>query len=164
MEKCKGDKSPASSQKQQSNEKCSNGPKCRFLRENRCLFVHKEQNKKHFDNEHRSKPEWSCYNCKEKFKSRQEKHSHKCQLHDALTVEERRKNTECKRGPSCFRLAQGSCWFKHSSVQSRKGQQGQRSAGSTGLWCRYQDQCTTRNCSSKHFEQGFPTRNKLRRN
>ena len=169
MERYKGDVDErlASSHKpkqQQSKDKCTNGPKCRFLKEKRCLFVHKEQNKKHSDNEHRRNPEWSCYNCKEKFSSRQEKHSHKCQQHDAPSVEERRKNTECKRGQSCFRLAQGSCWFKHSSVQNRKGQQGHRSAGSNGLWCRYQDQCTTKDCSFKHFEQGFPTRKQTRRN
>ena len=131
MERCKGDERPSTgpassnkSKQQQSKEKCTNGPKCRFLKENRCLFGHKEHNNKHFGNEHRNTPEWKCHACSEKFANKNEKHSHKCQQHDYNTVEERRKNTECKRGPSCFRLAQGSCWFKHSPVQNTRGQQG----------------------------------------
>ena len=165
MERCTGGETPVSSHKQKqqpSKEKCTNGPKCKFLKEKRCLFVHKEQNNKHSGKEHRNNPEWSCHVCREKFTSQKEKHSHSCREHD--TVKERRKNTECNRGPSCFRLAQGSCWFNHSSVQNTRGHQGQRSAESKSLWCKYQDQCTDKNCSFKHFELGFQTRNQSRRN
>ena len=55
LEKCTGGNTPVSSHKpkqQQSKEKCTNGPKCKFLKENRCLFVHKEQNNRHSGKEH----------------------------------------------------------------------------------------------------------------
>ena len=163
MERCKGDRRPANSNKpvqEQSKDKCNNGPKCRFLKENRCLFVHKEQNNKHSGKEHRKNPEWNCHVCKEKFASQKDKHSHRCQQHDSDTVKETRKKTECRRGLSCFRLAQGSCWFKHSSVQNTRGQQGQRSAESktssnATFWCKYQVKCTRNSCTYKHFDQGF---------
>ena len=162
-ERCNGFEMPASTHKpkqKQSDEKCTNGPKCRFLKEKRCLFSHKEHNNKHSENDHRRKPEWSCPACKEKFTSQQEKHSHKCRQHDAQTVHERRKNTECNRGPSCYRLAQGSCWFKHSSVQKTSPQGVQRSA----LWCKWQDMCSNKSCIFRHFEQNFPQRRQPRNN
>ena len=165
MERCKGEERPTSIQKpkqQQSKENCTNGLKCRFLKENRCLFVHKEQ--QHKGKEPMRKLDLSCQNCKKRFSNNKEKHTQSCGQHEQETVQERRKNTDCKRGPSCFRLAEGSCWFRHSSVQNRPGQQGQKSAESKGLWCRFQDQCTTRNCTYKHFEMGFQTKNPPRRN
>ena len=165
-ERCKGDARPSSSNKskqKQSKEKCINGPKCKFLKENRCLFVHIEENKKHSGRDHRINTELNCYVCKEKINNQQEKHTHKCQ-HEKKSLQERRKKPECNRGPSCFRLAEGSCLFKHSSVLQRKTQQGQRSAETKTLWCKYQDQCTTRNCSYRHFEMDFQTRSHAQRN
>ena len=47
MERCKRDQQPNSSKKhpnQQSKEKCTNGPKCRFFKENRCLFFFTKNN------------------------------------------------------------------------------------------------------------------------
>ena len=164
MERCKGEERPAGSNKtKQSKEKCTNGPKCRYLKENRCLFAHNEQTKKHTGMDHRRNTKFDCQICKEKFNNQQEKHNHNCQ-HEKKSVQDRRKNTECNRGPSCFRLAEGSCWFKHSSVLKRPVQQGQKSTESKTLWCKYQDQCTTRNCSYKHFELGFQTRRQSKRN
>ena len=161
MGRCKGGDTSVSSQnikQHQSKEKCTNGPKCQFLKENRCLFVHTEKNKKHSSKEHRKFTELNSHICRQKFASQEEKRSHSCQEHD--TVMARRKNTDCNRGPSCFRLAQGSCWFKHSTVQNRRRQQGKRSAESktssnTTLWCQYQDKCTRNSCTYKHFDQGF---------
>ena len=68
MERCNGEELPTINKKpmqQQSKEKCTNGPKCKFLRENRCLFVHKEhQNSKHIEKEHRRILEIRCQNCR----------------------------------------------------------------------------------------------------
>ena len=80
MERCKGEEQPASNQKpkqQQFKENCINGPKCRFWKENRCLFVHKEQqHSKHKENEPMRKLDLSCQICKKKFSNHKEKHSH----------------------------------------------------------------------------------------
>ena len=143
MERCQVEERPAKNNKtkqQPSKEKCTNGPKCRFLKEDRCLFAHNERNQKHSDRDHKKNTQLNCHVCKEKFNNQQAKHNHKCIQHDKKSVQEKRKNTECNRGPSCFRLAEGSCWFKHSSVPNRPGQQGQRSAGSQGLDSRKQRQ------------------------
>ena len=99
MERCKGDQQPNSSKKpqnQQSKEKCTNGPKCRFFKENRCLFFHKEQHSKHMEKEPRKKQELSCQTCYKLFSNLKEKHSHSCGQHEHKNVEERRKNTDCK--------------------------------------------------------------------
>ena len=171
VKRCKGENRPGftKTKQQQSKEKCTNGPMCRFLKENRCLFVHNEQNRKHSG---RSQEPWQtvqrrrpkqvlhCNNCEEKFNSREEKQRHKCQhagarRQDRLEPSTRRKDIECFRGPNCFRLANDTCWFKHSLVQSSSSHRGQEKASNTTLWCKYQDKCTNSSCSYKHFGQGF---------
>ena len=171
VKRCKGENRPGftKTKQQQSKEKCTNGPMCRFLKENRCLFVHNEQNRKHSG---RSEEPWQtvqrrrpkqvlhCNNCEEKFNSREEKQRHKCQhagvrRQDRLEPSTRREDIECFRGPNCFRLANDTCWFKHSLVQNSSSHRGQEKASNTTLWCKYQDKCTNSSCAYKHFGQGF---------
>ena len=115
----------------------------------------------------RKKAEWICQVCEEKFSSREEKHKHIEKKHDNGSKQPmnqkdqtmRRKDIECKRGKSCFRLANGTCWFKHSSVTKSSPQREQRFSPVSELWCQFQENCSRNDCKFKHFEQGFQKKN-----
>ena len=65
------------------------------------------------------KPEHSCSYCKMSFYTTEARQNHICERHEFKTVDEqlralKRKNTECRNGPNCYRAMYNRCWFKHS--------------------------------------------------
>ena len=73
------------------------------------------------DNHVCKKPEHTCSYCKMSFHSTEARQNHICEKHEFKTVEEqlrslKRKNTECRNGPNCYRAMQNRCWFKHSQL------------------------------------------------
>ena len=172
MKRCKGNENTsAKSAPQKSLELCNNGPQCRFKKMNKCLFKHVE--KQHQTNRHQHVHEnqeqpWTtarnrgrrgggekqlyCNKCEMKYNNQNEKEKHMCEQNHNTSVDKRRKNTECNRGPNCFRLKNGTCWFKHSGLSKTSPQGGQRSE----LWCKWQDKCSNNSCHFRHFGQGFP--------
>ena len=177
IEKCKGENMTATKPKQKkSTEKCFNGPSCVFLKRDGCRYVHDKQDteqpwtkvqrgKKQRAPLPQGRPDQqlSCDQCKKMFKGKEEKRRHVCTKHQSKQQEqeEKRKNTECRRGSSCFRLANNTCWFKHSELLNKSPQRGQGRVQSV-LWCQFQDQCNKSSCTYKHFEQDFLQRNPSR--
>ena len=165
MGRCKGDEGPA----KKGQEKCWNGAQCKFHKQNRCSYFHPEKprSEESWRTVQRSRPKQprpaqvlDCNKCKETFRSREEKQNHMCQYGEArkrghTETSSRRKDIECSRGPNCFRLANGTCWFKHTSVRNSLPHRGQEKSSNTDLWCKYQDKCTNNRCTYRHFEQGF---------
>ena len=165
MDRCNGDERPA----KKNQEECWNGAQCKFRKQNRCSYFHSEQprSEEPWQTAQRRRPKQprpaqvlNCNNCKKKFTSREEKQNHKCnhveeRRRDHIQPTTRRKDIECSRGPNCFRLANGTCWFKHTSVRNSSPHMGQEKSSNSTLWCRYQDKCTRSSCEYRHFEQGF---------
>ena len=61
----------------------------------------------------------TCSYCKMIFHSTEARQNHICESHEFKTVDEqlrtlKRKNTECRNGPNCYRAMRNRCWFKHS--------------------------------------------------
>ena len=73
------------------------------------------------DNHVCKKPEHKCSYCKMSLYTTEARQNHICEKHEVKTVEEqllslKRKNTECRNGPSCYRAIRNRCWFKHSQL------------------------------------------------
>ena len=86
------------------------------------------------DNHMCRKPEHKCSFCQTMLYSQEARRNHICSAHKFKTVEQQvkeveRRNIPCRCGDSCFRVAKGKCWFKHSALINTIPPQGQRAAG-----------------------------------
>ena len=165
MERCKREERDAT----KAQVECWNGTQCKFFRYNKCSYFHpqKSRSEEPWQTVDRRRPKqshsdqaWACNKCNEKFTNWGEKRTHKCQHEqnnrkNTIAANTNKKDIECFRGPNCFRLANNTCWFKHTSVQKTSPHGGHKASSNTTFWCKFQDKCTRSSCTYKHFDPGF---------
>ena len=154
-------------QKRKQTE-CTHGPNCYRAQRNRCWFKHSQPinvlpHRVQVPGDQQGQVQQASrqgHNQRDQEQQRQgqQRQGQLGQGQQGQEQEQRRKNTECRRGSSCFRLANNTCWFKHSEVLNISPQQGHVQT-QPALWCQLQDQCTNASCTYRHFGQGFPQRN-----
>jgi hypothetical protein len=135
MEKCQAMSTKSSSNMAESEEACTNGPDCKFLKQNRCLYNHDEPNKQPWQRVQRRR-QGRQEGRKEGRQQRQpreqvqpqqqppRKQVQSRQQPPRQRVQSRQEDQECRNGPSCIYWKYDRCNFLHSGpkLQSRRRQ------------------------------------------
>ena len=127
MEKCKKSRSS----KEAPSEACTNGPDCRFLKENRCLYGHDEPNNQPWQKVQQRRQGRRQQSRQQQQPRRQQQPQQQQQPRQQLQARQqlprrqapRQQLQECKNGPGCIYWKHDRCNFSHSGSkqQIRKG-------------------------------------------
>ena len=151
----------------QETEECQNGPSCKWLKNNRCMYEHQEQ-------------PWKTVHTKKKRQQPKQQHQQKepQQQEKHPRRQTQQNKSECRNGPTCIYLKYNKCSFAHKSARpqaghgAREARQHPRSGAQqhggsiTQLkQCKFGSRCDRgRNCGYLHLAKDFLPRNAGGRN
>ena len=125
VEKCQAKVTKSSSKRAESEEPCTNGPECRFLKQNRCLYYHDEPNEEPWQ---RAQPRRHDRHSRQQVQSKQQQVQPR-QQPPRHRVQSSQQDKKCKNGPGCIYWKHDKCNFLHTGprlqgVESRSRHQG----------------------------------------
>ena len=170
MERCQGD-----ANEQKKKEPCNNGPDCRFLKENRCNFEHKQAQEKPWKKiqhkrQGRKQPQSNSKKPQERHyqQSKQQPRQHQQVKHhqsSSFPKSHEQAKHVCRNGPQCIYLKHNRCNYFHEEPRQRRQSPGnhtkvvdqQQDGSSSPLRpCKFGNRCNQGvDCSFLHLPKDF---------
>ena len=171
MEKCKKKQKVG-----RAKDKCTNGPKCKYHKENRCSFEHDtegEQPWKVVKHRVNGKPQ-NIHHKQQHSSNQQNQNKQHIPKHQQKTGRYDQAKDECRNGPSCIFLKHNKCRFSHKETRQDRSSTSQQTRGGapkqggpTNLLrpCKFGNKCNQGvNCTFLHLPTDFLPQQGGRRN